>query len=127
MLRLKALDHVGIIVTDMDRSLRFYTEGLGMELLRRRGSGHESFAALRVGGTEINVFCNPQSGTVGKEAPQRVDHLCLTVENPSIDDLISDLRAAGISVASGPRQRSDGMALFVHDPDGLRVEFQIKD
>ena len=69
MLRLKALDHVGIIVTDMDRSLRFYTEALGMELLRRRGSGNEGSAVLRVGGTEINVFCNPQSGTAGKEAP----------------------------------------------------------
>ena len=41
MLRPKALDHVGITVTDMDRSLRFYCGVLGLELLRRtaRGAG----------------------------------------------------------------------------------------
>jgi len=40
-LRLKTLDHVSIFITDMDRGLNFYTEGLGLELLRRRGAGSD--------------------------------------------------------------------------------------
>jgi len=56
MLKPKSLDHVGIFVTDMDRSLRFYAEGLRLELLRRRGIGREGFAAIKVGGSELNVF-----------------------------------------------------------------------
>lgn len=126
MFKLKALDHVGIFVTDMDASLRFYVDGLGMALLRRRGEGADGFAALGVGNAEINVFCNPLSATPGNHGPQRVDHLCLTVESASIDDLMASLAAAGLPIASGPVKRSDGMALFLHDPDGLRVELQLK-
>jgi catechol 2,3-dioxygenase-like lactoylglutathione lyase family enzyme len=124
MLRPKNFEHVGIVVTDMDQSLRFYTSGLGLELLRRRGAGRESFAALRLGVAELNVFCNPE--LVSNGTPQRVDHLCLAMDYPTIDALIAALHEAGIAIASGPVKRSDGNALFVHDPDGLRVELLVK-
>jgi glyoxylase I family protein len=125
MLKPKALDHVGIIVTDMDRSLQFYTERLGLELLRRRGSGREGFAAIKAGSAELNVFCDP--GLVSEGLPQRVNHLCLVMDYETIDDLVAALREAAIDIASGPVKRSDGAALFVHDPDGLRVELLVKD
>jgi lactoylglutathione lyase len=125
MLRPKTLDHVGIIVTDMDRSLRFYTDGLGLELLRRRGAGHDSFAALKIGHAELNVFCNPNLASEG--TPQRVDHLCLVVDYATIDDLVAALHETEIGIASGPVRRSDGNALFVRDPDGLRVELLVKE
>ena len=53
MLRPKALDHVGLIVTDLDRSLRFY-KALGLELLRRSERCTGSSAVLKVGAQEIN-------------------------------------------------------------------------
>jgi lactoylglutathione lyase len=121
MLRFKTLDHVGFFVTDMDRSLQFYTDGLGLELLRRRG---DDFAALKAGDAEFNVFGNPD--VTGADAPQRVDHLCLAMDYKTIDDLIAALVEAGIGIASGPVKRSDGVALFVRDPDGLRVELLVK-
>ena len=60
MLKPRALDHVGLKVTDMDRSLRFYCDGLGLKLLRRkdRGPGIAS-AVLAVGTQEMNLFSNP--------------------------------------------------------------------
>jgi lactoylglutathione lyase len=125
VLKPKTFEHVGLIVTDMDRSLRFYTEGLGLELLRRRGAGRDGFAALKVGEAEFNVFCNPD--LVSGDTPQRVHHLCLAMDCATIDDLTMSLRDAGIPIASGPVKRSDGTALFVQDPDGLRVELLVKE
>ena len=125
MLKPKAFDHVGLFVTNLDESLKFYTKGLGLELLRRRGAGREGSAVLGVGNAEFNVFHNPAS--IGSGAPQRVDHLCLVMDYATIDDLIMALRDAEIPVANSPVKRSDGMALFVHDPDGLRVELLVKD
>jgi lactoylglutathione lyase len=124
MLRPKALDHVGLIVTDMDRSLRFY-KALGLELLRRSERGTGSSAVLKVGAQEINVFCDPDSAD--RSGPQRIDHFCLMVESATIDDVVEGLREAGLDVASGPVKRREGAAVFLNDPDGVRVELQVRD
>jgi catechol 2,3-dioxygenase-like lactoylglutathione lyase family enzyme len=122
VLRPRAIDHVGVVVTDMDRSLRFY-QALGMELLHlpRRPGGA---AALKIGDKELNLFCNPAAA--GAERPQRLDHLCLEMDAATIDEVVAALGEAGLTVASGPVARSDGTALFVHDPDGARIELLVK-
>lgn len=128
MLRPKALDHVGLVVADMDRSLRFYCEGLGLELLRRKGPNADgvSSAVLRVGEQEVNVFSDP-AHVVGRiEQPERIDHFCLAMESAGIADLVGALGQAGIEIAKGPVERRDGTSLFVHDPDGVRVELIVK-
>jgi len=128
MLKPKALDHVGLKVTDMDKSLRFYCDGLGLELLRRsdKGPGIAS-AVLRVGEQEMNLFSNPGFAVgLGGDDPPGLDHFCLEVESASIDELLAALARAGIAVAKPPVKRSDGISLFVSDPDGCRVELIVK-
>ena len=61
-----------------------------------------------------------------RRSPPGIDHFCLTVDAVSIDEVVADLRRAGIDVARGPVQQRDGTALFVHDPDGVRVELQLR-
>jgi catechol 2,3-dioxygenase-like lactoylglutathione lyase family enzyme len=126
--RPKALDHVGLKVSDMDRSLRFYCEGLGLELLRRsdKAPGVAS-AVIRVGAQEMNLFSDPAFGDPPAGGnPTGMDHFCFEVENGSIDELLAALARAGIAVAKGPVKRRDGTSLFVSDPDGVRVELSVK-
>ena len=52
MLKLKGLDHFGIEVSDMERSLAFYTRTLGMEFQAR--FGHMSL--MKCGGNELALF-----------------------------------------------------------------------
>jgi glyoxylase I family protein len=127
MPRLTALDHVGLKVTDMDRTLDFYRR-LGLTLLRASGPDAEGVrsAVLRVGSQELNVFSHPDFASAGQEKPAGIDHFCLTVDAASVDEVVADLRRAGIDIARGPVQRRDGIALFVHDPDGVRVELQLR-
>jgi glyoxylase I family protein len=128
MLRPKAIDHVGLTVTDMARSLRFYCDVLGLELLRQlaKGPGLAS-AVLRIGNQEINMFSDPAfaPGRSGGN-PAGIDHFCLEVESATIADLVGALRQAGVEIAKGPVQRRDGISLFVSDPDGCRVELIVK-
>ncbi len=126
MLRPKAIDHVGLKVSDMDRTLRFY-QALGLEVLRTAGPRADGVrsAVIRVGSQEMNVFARPGLGTVEIENAVGVDHFCLEMDAPSMDALIADLRQAGLAIASGPMERRDGTSVFVNDPDGVRVELRI--
>ena len=124
MLRPRALDHVGLKVTDMDRSLAFYCDGLGLKLLRRRDRAPgQATAVLAVGEQEMNLFSDPQFAvTAAGGDPPGLDHFCLEMEGASIDELMAALSRAGIAIAKPPVKRSDGVSLFVADPDGCRVE-----
>ena len=126
-MRLAGLDHVGLNVADMDRTLDFYRR-LGFTILRTSGPGADGVrtAVLQVGGQELNVFSRPDAGTRRVESPIGMDHFCLAVDAASIDEVVTHLREVGIDVVRGPVQRRDGAALFVHDPDGVRVELQLK-
>jgi catechol 2,3-dioxygenase-like lactoylglutathione lyase family enzyme len=124
MLRLKNFEHIGIVASDIDRSLRFYGD-LGLAVVKRRGEGRQAAATLKMGDAEINMFCNPDR--TGPDEFQLVHHFCLCMDAGSMDDLLVDLRDAGIAIAEGPVKRSDGTAVFVRDPDGLRVELLVKD
>ena len=127
MLHPKELNHVGLTVTDMDKTLHFY-QLLGLELLRTSGPNTEGIrsAVLKVGSQEINVFS--KAGLASTEADDRVGvhHFCLTMSAGSAGDLLADLRQVGLDVVRGPVERRDGVSLFVSDPDGIRVELRLE-
>src|SRR5262249_28853797 len=127
MLRLKAIDHVGLKVSDMDKTLDFY-QRLGLTLLRTSGPNADGLrsAVIQVGSQELNVFSRPGFAAPSKENQVGMDHFCFLVDASSVDDVIAALQQAGIEIDKGPEQRRDGMALFVQDPDGVRVELQLK-
>jgi hypothetical protein len=81
---------------------------------------------IQVGSQELNVFSNPENVSPRKGNPVGIDHFCLIVDAASVEDVIADLRQAGIGIVHGPVERRDGTALFVHDPDGVRVELQLQ-
>ena len=127
MLRPKGLDHVALTVTDMDKTLHFYHQLLGLELLRTSGpnASGERTAVLKVGGQEINVFSRPDFVSVASNNSVGVDHFCLNMDAASIDGVIADLRQAGIDVYRGPVERRDGTSVFVYDPAGVHVELRV--
>ncbi len=127
MLRPKALDHVGLKVADMDKTLHFYHQVLGLELLRTSGPNADRVrsAVIKVGGQEINVFSRPGFVSVANDNSVGVDHFCLNMDAASIDDVMADLRQAGVDTFRGPVERRDGTSVFVYDPDGVHVELRV--
>jgi len=138
--------HAGITVSEMDRSLAFYRDLLGLELLWRRvfeepeireivGVPEASaieVAMLRVPGSDLDVELLEYRGceqVSGATAPSRhgTGHFCLFVE--SIDELHAELLARGVRFRSdGPVEMTGGpnrggKSLYSLDPDGYIVEF----
>jgi catechol 2,3-dioxygenase-like lactoylglutathione lyase family enzyme len=126
-LRVKSLDHVTLVVKDLDRSHEFYAGGLGMQPIERPAF---SFAGswFQAGKTQIHLILeHPESGPAGVPIPQqllgmsRTHHFAFEVDDAYAATEI--LRQKGIPVVSGPKNRPDGMIqVFATDPDGHVVE-----
>ena len=127
MPQVTALDHVGLKVRDLDKTLHFY-QRLGLTVLRTKGpdSAGLRFAVLQVGSQELNVSCHPDYTSQGKDNAVGIDHFCFEVDAPSIGELVAGLKRAGIEITGGPVERRDSTALILVDPDGVKVELQLK-
>ena len=128
MLHPKALDHLALKVTDMDKTLHFYHQVLGLELLRTSGPNAEGgrSAVVQGGGQKIDIFYRPDFVSADKENPVGMDHLCLLMDAASVDDLIEYLRQANVEIFWGPVERHSSTSVYVYDPDGVHVELRLE-
>jgi catechol 2,3-dioxygenase-like lactoylglutathione lyase family enzyme len=127
MLRAVAMDHIGLKVTDMDKSLHFYHEVLGLELLHTSGphpNGGRS-ATVGAGAQKLDLFFRPDFVSADKDTPVGMDHLCLEIEIDSVERMIEYLREQEVEVMWGPVTRSSTTSVYVFDPDGIHVELRV--
>ena len=112
--------HTMVRVTDMDASLRFYRDALGLELLHLQEfpGGHYTLAFLAALGdtsAQVELTCNwdPEAYTGGRN----FGHLAYQVDD--IYASCSHLQAHGVDILRPPR---DGYMAFVRSPDGISIE-----
>ncbi|MGO9584541.1 MAG: VOC family protein [Acidimicrobiales bacterium] len=146
----RSIFHVGFVVRDLDASLRFYCEGLGL-VLRHRQLQHNAYTASLVGypdaaleiaqlrlsdvepppsGHVLELICyeRPPSGPVDLERSTiGAGHLAFVV-----DDIFASaerLRCFGAQLINEPVHITEGInaggwAVYLHDPDGVCLELQ---
>lgn len=121
-MKVKKLLHTRMRVSDMDQTIAFYTDVLGLEVLERKTSPRGSHLAfLRVPNSdELIELCSfPASGPV--RVQEDLVHLAFQVEN--LDDTIASLNKKGIRVTDGPTTSSSGSRfIFIDAPDGYEIE-----
>ncbi len=121
-MRVKKLLHTRMRVSDLDQTIRFYTNVLGLEVLERKTSPRGSqLAFLKAPNSEelIELTSFPPSGPVTVQ--EDLVHLAFQVE--SLDETIASLNAKGVKVTDGPTQTSSGSRfIFIDAPDGYEVE-----
>ncbi|HDS1649366.1 VOC family protein [Stenotrophomonas maltophilia] len=125
------IDHVVFRVRDLTRSVAFYEQVLGCEVVRRRD--HLGLVHLRAGASMIDLVSLDgslgQRGGRGPDAQGRnTDHLCLRITPFDEAALAAHLRAFGVPVA-GPAEvnfgaEGDGPSLYFNDPDGNTLELK---
>ena len=124
-LKVKALDHVTIVVKDLEKSRTFYVEALGMDEVPRPGFSFEG-RWFQAGDTQIHLILeHEQSGCAGMPEEvgrsTRAHHFAFAVEDArKAEDRLEEL---GCEFVSRTKSRPDGAAqVFVLDPDGHIVE-----
>jgi catechol 2,3-dioxygenase-like lactoylglutathione lyase family enzyme len=128
MLKPAALDHLALKVTDMDRSLAFYHDVLGLELVRTSESETQGGRAafLRVGHQTLDLFSRVDFVSADKDKPVGMDHLCLSLDANSITEVIEALQQAKVEIFWGPVERHGSISVYVYDPDGMHVELRVE-
>lgn len=122
MAMISGLDHLVLTVTDLEATLRFYRDGLGMR--------HEMFdggrSALHFGGHKINLHL------AGKEFEPKAQRptpgsadLCFVTERP-LAEVMARLAAVGHPAFLGPVERTGAtgplLSIYTRDPDGNLIE-----
>jgi catechol 2,3-dioxygenase-like lactoylglutathione lyase family enzyme len=149
-LPVRSIFHVGFVVRDLDASIRFYCEGLGL-VLRHRQLQHNAYTASLVGypdaaleiaqlrlsdaepppsGHILELICyeRPPSGPVDLERSTiGAGHLAFVVDD--IFETAERLCSFGARLINEPIHITEGIntggrAVYLYDPDGVCLELQ---
>lgn len=121
-MRIDRLDHLVLTVADVDRTVAFYRDVLGMQEVTFGGGRR----ALAFGTSKINLH------RAGHEFEPRARHptpgsadVCLVTEDP-LEQVQRELAEHGVEVEEGPVERTGARgplrSVYVRDPDANLVE-----
>ena len=121
MLEIQGVDHYVIVTSDVERSLAWYRDVLGLTAERydEWKAGTAPFPSVRVnGGTVIDLV-------EGERGGKNIDHVCFTVAPTDLQALAD---SGAVEVVSGPGRRwgarGMGTSMYVLDPDDNVVELR---
>ena len=109
-----------IMVKDMDESLKFYQDIVGLPIDRRFKAGSEvEIVFLGDGETKVELIDNKEvkDVTIGQD-------ISLGFETDSLDEMMDLVKEKGLEIHSGPFQPNPYTSFFyVLDPNGLKIQF----
>jgi methylmalonyl-CoA/ethylmalonyl-CoA epimerase len=107
-MKLKRIDHVGVIVANLDRAAALLQEGFGLSSVRQVDRDDLKSSFFRCGGAEIELIeiLDPEmrKKRLGEGREATVEHIALEVEN--LSDVLAALANLGVKT-TGPPQVSD--------------------
>ena len=118
--------HTMIRVGDLDRSIKFYTDVLGMKLLRRKDYPDGKFTLAFVGyGPETEhavVELTYNWGTGKYDLGSGFGHIALEVDDAYKACAEIKNRGGKVTREAGPMKHGSTVIAFVEDPDGYKIE-----
>lgn len=130
-MEIQGLDHFVLRVRDLDASLHFYSDllGLKIEFLDEYRAGTRPFVSARIGGLLIDLLPDPTYDPAAGMNAGGFMHFCLRVARPPMTQLVPWLQERGVELVDEqpmPRMGATGMglSLYVRDPDRYIVELK---
>ncbi|MBL9168273.1 MAG: VOC family protein [Verrucomicrobiales bacterium] len=122
MAKVRKLLHTRYRVSDLEKTIQFYREVLGLEEIRRHKSPRGSelvFLKAPESEEQIEICHYPSSGPVVVQAD--LTHLAFEVD--SLEEFAKHLASLGLKYSDGPTLKSDGGGFaFIDAPEGYEIE-----
>ena len=128
MARISALDHIVLNVADVERSLAFYSELLGMpaERVEAWRRGELRFPSVRV--SESTIIDLVHAPADAGERRLNLAHFCLVTDDEDLNAVAQELTSAGVTIEVGPATRSgargNALSIYFRDPDDNLIELR---
>ena len=123
MIRVQGIDHVALSVSDLERSLKFYTEVLGLKITERERQkpGVEYF--LDCGTSLVGLIQGDPKGDnhVLQDGGLGGNHFSFRARALDFDRIVEDVRSRGITITY-LKKRERSWSLYFLDPDGNKLE-----
>jgi catechol 2,3-dioxygenase-like lactoylglutathione lyase family enzyme len=120
-MKLTGLDHIVLCVADVERTLGFYEEILGMQRREERPGKW----SLHFGANKISLQDARSAPELARPTVPGSGNFCVLTDEP-VERLADALRARGIEVVAGPAEREGAtgkiLSVYFRDPDGNLVE-----
>jgi glyoxylase I family protein len=127
--KLRSVHHIAIICTDYEVSKRFYTEVLGMEIIREVYRADRASYKLDLSlnaGYVIELFSFPRPAP-RPSRPEAAGLRHLAFEVTDLDEIVTELEGKGVNAEPIRVDEFTGKRFtFIADPDGLPLEFYEK-
>ena len=130
LVKITELDHIVLRVKDVETSLRFYTQVLGLpsERVEQWRAGEIRFPSARLNADTIIDFFASDQKPIGREGAKNQDHFCMVIEPTDMEELKAKFEGIGVDIQAGPGKRwgshGDGISLYIYDPDDNVVELR---
>jgi catechol 2,3-dioxygenase-like lactoylglutathione lyase family enzyme len=127
-LKIVEMDHIVLSVSDVERSIAFYTNVLNLkgERLEEFRSGKVGFPSVRINDHALIDLI--QAGTSDRSSVRNLDHFCLVSESTDLAALAHELRQSGVVVVQEPVSRwgarGQATSIYIQDPDANEIEIR---
>ena len=119
------IDHVVLQITDVEGSLFFYTEILGLAV--ERVIEDMGLYQVRCGRSLIDLRALEEGSVLAGKDQRGIDHLCLHMHG-DIDEIVRHLKANEVPIVMGPVElygaTGYGTSVYVTDPNGHTIELK---
>ena len=130
LVKITEMDHIVLRNKDVEVSLRFYTEVLGLQAERvdKWRAGEIRFPSARINADTLIDFFGSDQEPIDRDGVKNQDHFCMVIEPTDMEELNKKFIAMGVGIQAGPGKRwgshGDGISLYIYDPDDNVVELR---
>lgn len=110
---------VAIHVTELEQSIRFYEDIIGLQVLQRFSAGpDQEIAYMGSDGAEVELIGHKELDSLSHDS-----HLSLGFQVDSLDETMKEIEEKGVKIESGPFEPNPQIRFcFIQDPNGVSIQ-----
>ncbi|MCL2154623.1 MAG: VOC family protein [Leptospirales bacterium] len=116
MIVIESVNHIGITVSNLDNSIKFYKELFDFDVVENMSNAGQAF--LKMGDIVLSLIEVPGYKNSGASK----NCISFYVDEEDFDDAMDEIEESGIKVVFGPENIRKGQRVVFADPDGNHIE-----